>query len=65
MGRKLEVKETVHKDFNFCKAIFAPPSKWRTWHVPCLPYPRYATGLASVPREKASKDLFDFEWGKN
>ena len=31
-------------NFNFFQAIFAPPSKWRPWHVPCLPYPRYATG---------------------
>ena len=45
MGRKIEVQETVHKDFKFCQAIFAPPSKWRPWHVPCLPYPRCATGV--------------------
>jgi len=44
MGHKiLEVQETVNKDFNFCQDIFAPPSKWRPWPVPCLPYPRYAT----------------------
>ena len=43
MGRKIEVQETIHKNFDFCQAIFAPPSKWRPWHVPCLPYPRYAT----------------------
>jgi len=24
MGRKTEVQETVHKDFNFCQPIFAP-----------------------------------------
>ena len=22
---------------------FCAPSKWRPWHAPCLPYPRYAT----------------------
>jgi len=48
MGRKIEVQETVHKDFYFCQAIFAPPSEWRPWHVPCLPYPRYATGIESI-----------------
>jgi len=45
MGRKIEVKETVNKDFNFAKQFFRPPSKWRPWHVPCLPYPRYATEI--------------------
>ena len=30
-------------NFNFFQAIFAPPSKWRPWHVPCLLYLRYAT----------------------
>jgi len=44
MGRKIEVKETVNKIFNFCQAIFAPPSKLHPWHVPYLPYPRYASG---------------------
>jgi len=43
MGRKIEVKENANKYFNFFLAFFAPPSKWRPWHVPCLPYPRYAT----------------------
>jgi len=43
MGCKIEVQETVNKVFNFRQAIFAPPSKWRPWHMPCLPYPRYAT----------------------
>jgi len=42
MGRKTEVKETVNKDFNFAKQFLRPPSKW---HVPCLPYPRYATEI--------------------
>jgi len=27
MGCKIEVQETIHKDFNFCQAIFAPPVK--------------------------------------
>jgi len=27
MGLKIEVEETVNKDFNFCQAIFAPPFK--------------------------------------
>jgi len=43
IGRKIEVQETVNKIFNFCQAIFAPPSKLRPCHVPCLSYPRYAT----------------------
>ena len=43
MVRKIEVQETVKKAFNFLQAIFAPPPKWRPWHGPCLPYPRYAT----------------------
>jgi len=25
MGRKKEVQETMHKDFNFCQALFASP----------------------------------------
>jgi len=41
MGRKIKVQDNIHNDFNFCQVIFAPPSKWRPWHVP---YPRYATG---------------------
>jgi len=46
MGRKIDVEETVKKYFNFCqvaKQFLLPPSKWRPRHVPCLPYPRYAT----------------------
>ena len=38
MGRKIEVQETVNEIFNICQAIFAPPSKWRPWHLPCQPY---------------------------
>jgi len=45
MGRIIEVKETAKKDFIFAKQFFRPPSKWRPWHVPCLPYPRYATEI--------------------
>jgi len=45
MGRKIEVKETVNKDFNFAKQFLRPPSMWRPRHVPCLPYPRYATEI--------------------
>jgi len=41
MGCKREIKETVKKDFNSVKQFFLPQSKWRPWHVPCLPYPRY------------------------
>jgi len=43
MGRKIEVKEIVNKDFNFTEQFLRPPLKWRPWHVPCLPYPRYVT----------------------
>jgi len=42
-GAQIEVQETVNKYLNFSQAIFAPPSKWRPWHVPCLPHPRYTT----------------------
>jgi len=35
MGRKIEVQETVNKDFNFSKQFLRPPSKWRPCHVPC------------------------------
>jgi len=42
-GAQIKVQETVHEDFNFAKEFLRPPSKWRPWHVPCLPYPRYAT----------------------
>jgi len=45
MGREIEVQETIHKDFNFAKQFLRPPSKWRPWHVPCLPCPRYATEI--------------------
>jgi len=45
MGRKIEVKETVNKDFNFAKQFFRSPLKWRPWHVLCLPYPGYATEI--------------------
>ena len=44
VGREIEVQGIVNEDFNFCKATFAPPSKWRPWHAPCLAYPIYATG---------------------
>jgi len=27
MGRNIEIQETMHKDFNFCQAIFASPIK--------------------------------------
>jgi len=27
MGRKIEVQETLNKDFKFCQAIFAPSVK--------------------------------------
>jgi len=27
MGRRIEVQETIHKDFNFFQAIIAPPVK--------------------------------------
>jgi len=47
MGRKIEFQETENKICNFCQAVFAPPSMWRPWHVPCLPYDRYATGYES------------------
>jgi len=43
MGRKLDVQGIVNKYFDFFPSNFPPPSKWRPWHVPCLPYPRYAT----------------------
>jgi len=33
MERKIEVKETVNKDFNFFQVLFALLSKWRPWHV--------------------------------
>jgi len=51
MGRKIEVQETVNKDFNFCRAIFAPPLKCRPRHVPCLLYPRNATDSISLASE--------------
>ena len=38
MGRKIKVKETLNKDFNFAKQFLCPPSKWRPWHVPCHSY---------------------------
>jgi len=43
MGHKIEVQQTTN--INVCQWIFAPQSKWRPWHVPCLPYPRYAPAL--------------------
>jgi len=27
MGRKIEIQEPIHKDLNFCQAVFAPPVK--------------------------------------
>jgi len=45
MGHKIEIQEIVNKIFKFLPSNFAPPSKWRPWHVPCLPYPRYATRI--------------------
>jgi len=47
---KIEVEETVNKNFDFSQAILAPPSKWRPWHVPCLPYPRYAIAGMTLQR---------------
>ena len=45
MGRKIQVQETVKKILSFAKQFLRPPSKWRPWHVPCLPYPRCATAF--------------------
>ena len=53
MGRKIEVQETVKKAFNFLQAIFAPPSKWRPWHVSCLPFPRYPTAYWSLSENRS------------
>ena len=33
----------------FPKQFLRPPSKWRPWHVTCLPYARYATVLQTKP----------------
>jgi len=49
MGREMKVEETASKIFDFCQAIFAPPSKWPPWHMPCLPYPIYATVIPTEP----------------
>ena len=42
-GAQIGVQEPVNQDFHFFHAIFAPPTKWRPWHVPCLPHSTYAT----------------------
>jgi len=42
-GAQIEVQQTVKKNLNVSHAVFAPPSKWRPWHVPCLTFRRYAT----------------------
>jgi len=44
MGLRIEVQDSANKAFNSFQAILAHPSKWRPWHVPCLPCPRYAAG---------------------
>ena len=48
MGRKIKVQETVKKILSFAKQFLRPPSKWRPWHVPCLPYPRCATAFETT-----------------
>jgi len=55
MWRKTEVQETVKEAFNFFQTIFALLSKWRPWHVPCLPYPRYATASEVIMQGINSK----------
>ena len=48
MGRKMRFKKLYMKILIFAKQFLRPPSKWRPWHVPCLPYPRYASGNISL-----------------
>jgi len=44
MGLTIEVQQTIYINiFIFDKLFLRPQSKWRPWHMPCLPYPRYAT----------------------
>jgi len=59
-GRKIEVKETVNKDFHFAKQFLCPPSNWRLWHAPCLPYPRYATEINVTNLSLAMEFLGNF-----
>jgi len=59
MGRKIEVKRTVNKDFNFASS-FCDPSKWCPWHVPCLPYPRHATEINVTPSSLVMEFMGNF-----
>jgi len=44
--------------FLLCQAIFVPPWKLRPWHVPCLPYPTYATAENRLfPQMKTSRKV--------
>jgi len=43
LGRKTMVQGTSSHKLKFWQAVFAPLAKWRPWHDPCLPYPRYTT----------------------
>jgi len=60
MGHKIEVKKTVNKDFSFAKQLLRPQSKWRPWHVPCLPYHRCATEINVTHRSLVMEFLENF-----
>jgi len=70
MGRKVEVEETASHKFWYLPNHFGPPSKWRPWHEPCLPYPRYATAKPtfvlvndeSIPASLAEKKQISRIW---
>ena len=63
MGRN-KGSRNCENAFNFFQAIFAPPSKWRPWHVLCLPYPIYATVCNQRPYWKAFAWKYGI-WVKN
>ena len=50
------LKKLQVTNFDFCQAIFAPPSKWRPWHEPCLTYLIYVTGSQMT---KTFRDNYD------
>jgi len=57
MAWRIEVQESVNHKFKFCQAIFPPLPKWRPWHVPCLPYLRYAMLLICARDENTHNPL--------
>jgi len=57
MGRKIEAEETVSHKFLYLPSNFAPRSNWRSWHEPCLPYPRYITAVQIRARCRDSSSI--------